>query len=69
MNQNRTIDEKPNYADLAIWREEGKERINALLWQLLPGNTTLYQAESIACKIYEMIEERWRVAQIEETPR
>lgn len=39
--------------------DSGKPEINNLVWQFLPGNTTLDEAEQIAAKIYYMIEEEW----------
>ncbi len=38
-----------------------KERINQFLWTYLPGNVTLDEAETIAIKVYELMEREWAV--------
>ena len=37
------------------FREDGKHKINALLWDLLPPWTTLVDAEVIACQFHRVI--------------
>ena len=38
-------------------QQHAKERINLLLWELLPGTTTITQAEKIACDLLMAIKE------------
>ena len=38
-------------------QQNAKERINLLLWELLPGTTTITQAEKIACDLLMAIQE------------
>ena len=41
------------------WLDNGKEEINKLLYQFLPGNTTLDEMESVATNIYDIIDNLW----------
>ena len=46
--------------DLHSFLETGKEEINLLLWKHLPGSVSLGDAEELACRIYDLIEDQWK---------
>lgn len=41
--------------DEAEWYESLKERINQMLWMILPGETTLSDAEAVAVEAHQAI--------------
>ena len=61
--ENYSLDEEEKMLDhneaFKYWRECGKEDINKILWTLLPGYTTLDEADTIAIKIHNIIDECW----------
>lgn len=49
----------PNDVVHASFLEDGKRSINQLLFDYLPGNTTLDEVNQIACDIYAKIDAVW----------
>lgn len=45
--------------EMPLESRELKVRINTLLWEVLPGITTLFRAEEIACDVFQSIHEEW----------
>lgn len=45
--------------EMPIEPSDLKVRINTLLWEVLPGKTTLYKAEHIACEFFAAIAHEW----------
>jgi hypothetical protein len=41
--------------------EEWKEKINNLIWTNFPGDTTLDQAEEVACRMFNAVENFYRM--------
>lgn len=39
-----------------------KKAINNFLWSYLPGNTTLQEADGIACDLFDRLREMWAKA-------
>lgn len=63
MNENKVecvLSEKEVEEDMVCSDEGLKEAINNVLWSYLPGRLTLCQAEDVACRIYEIIQEMRR---------
>lgn len=45
--------------DRAEMLNDAKQRINNLLWVILPESTTLRRAEAIACDIHALVQKEW----------
>ena len=41
------------------WLKSGKDEINKLLYEFLPGNTTIDEMETVACSIHNTISGWW----------
>lgn len=58
--QQETLEREESHDDdVSSMPEDAKHRINALLWELLPGAMTLAAADRIACEIHDMLERTW----------
>ena len=61
LDYTRYIKDENAFEDEAYkaWLSDGKLEINSLLWKFLPGKTSLDNSETVAIKIYEIIDEQW----------
>lgn len=53
--------------DVAEMPPDTKERINQLLWCVLPGRTRLAEADAIADQVFALVEAAWEHAELEKT--
>lgn len=47
--------------EFAYWERNGKDEINKFLWLHLPSDMTIGEAEGVAAKIHQLMNDAWAI--------